>query len=629
MCGICGARSLGYAESAVRAMLPKLAHRGPDDEGIWTAGSISLGHRRLSIVDLSSAGHQPMTAYGGELALVANGEIYNYPDLRRELEASGVVFRSGSDSEVILHAYRMHGPDAFARLNGMFAFALIDLSQDRLFLVRDRMGIKPIYYYEDTRTGALLFASEIKAILAAAGRASWRIDPEALSQYLRFQNLFGSASLFAGIKLLPPGSMLISDPQGVRTETYWSPQPQGSPSSSFAEDAVAFHQTFQASVRRHLMSDVPVASYLSSGFDSTLVASSASAMLAEPPTAYTGTFSEGGWYDEMSGARRIAEHIGAPINSVTIGPQDLADNLDPLVLALDEPRMGLGAISQYMVAKAAAAHHKVILAGHGGDELFSGYPVFKAAALLAPDSLAGFMRILRSVRVSELPPLVYFLARRLFGGGGPGHLPVLFGESRLARGLSRVAREKLAAIPTNAPAATTGNSAKSSYEELLLTYLSIYLPGLLVVEDKISMAHALETRTPFLDNELVDLSLRISPTNKLHQGNLKAIIKQEARSFLPSEIFNLPKRGFPTPLAAWLRGPLKGWTKARLTSPGNPLTLIFEPHFLASEVERYLGSPLRRIRPLDDIQTHRMWMLLSLESWLRQTRSVHGVQLEL
>lgn len=206
MCGICGARRGVDPEAAVRTMLPLLAHRGPDADGVWTSGDTSLGHLRLAIVDLSSAGRQPMVAYDGELALVANGEIYNYPALRDELVAEGVEFRSASDSEVILHLYRRYGCKAFERLNGMFAFALFDAREQRLFLVRDRVGIKPVYYYRDPQTGNLLFASEIKAILAASGRNSWPIDQQALLQYLSRQNLMSDRSLFAGIRLLgPPG----------------------------------------------------------------------------------------------------------------------------------------------------------------------------------------------------------------------------------------------------------------------------------------------------------------------------------------------------------------------------------------------------------------------------------------
>lgn len=604
-------------------MLPLLAHRGPDASGVWTSGDATLGHLRLAINDLSPAGNQPMLAYDSELALVVNGEIYNYSALRAELEAEGAVFVSSSDSEVILHAYRRFGARAFERLNGMFALALFDVKVQRLTLVRDRMGIKPVYYHADPETGALLFASEIKGILAAAARTRWQIDARSLAQYLSRQNLTGDRSMFAGIRLLEPGSMLIDDVDGLRVERYWQARIPPVKPQSFSQDAAEFSSVFGQAVERHLMSDVPVASYMSAGFDSTLVASRAASISHAPPTAYTGTFAEAGWYDELSGATLAARHIGAPIVPVPITAGDMVRHFDALIRALDEPRMGLGAISQFMVAKAASKTHKVILSGHGGDELFSGYPVFKVAAILTQKSLLARLKMLRSVRLSEVPPLVYFLGRQIFARGTSAFLPLLFSRRVLENALSPGAAAILACDES-----LEEPSQDTLYERLLLTYINVYLPGLLVVEDKISMAHALETRTPFLDNDLVDFALRTAAENKLHGEQLKAIIKNEAKAYLPPEFLTFPKRGFPTPLARWLRGPLKPWAEARITAPDSALTMIFKHAFLVRIFARYQSSWRRHVRPLDDIQTHRIWMLLSLESWLRQTKEVYGVSLE-
>jgi asparagine synthase (glutamine-hydrolysing) len=605
-------------------MLPFLAHRGPDASGVWTSGDTTLGHLRLAINDLSEAGNQPMLAYDSELALVVNGEIYNYGVLRAELAAQGALFRSNSDSEVILHAYRRFGLKAFERLNGMFALALFDVRASRLIIVRDRMGIKPVYYHHDPHSGALLFASEIKGILAATGRKRWQIDGHGLRQYLSHQNLTGDRSMFAGIKLLEPGSMLIDEVDGTRVERYWQATIPPAPPRSFSQDTDEFSTVFGRAVERHLMSDVPVASYMSAGFDSTLVASRAASLAADPPTAFTGTFGESGWYDELSGATLAARHIGAPIVPVPITAEDMIEHFDALIRALDEPRMGLGAISQFMVARAASKSHKVILSGHGGDELFSGYPVFKLAAILTQRSLMARLRILRSVRLSEVPPLVYFLGRHLMDKGPAALVPLLFGPAVLKNALSPAAAALL-----DRHQSPDEPRRGNLHEQLLLTYINVYLPGLLVVEDKISMAHALETRTPFLDNELVDLALRTSAANKLHGGQLKAIIKNEAKTSLPPAFLSFPKRGFPTPLARWLRGPLRTWAEARITAPDSALTMIFDHAFLVRTFARYQSSWRRHVRPLDDIQTHRMWMLLSLESWLRQTQEVLDVRLEL
>ena len=631
MCGICGAiDSGGAAATATARMLLQMHHRGPDDEGTWSHGPVSFGHRRLSILDLSHAGHQPMITADGALALVANGEIYNYPELRRELEEGGSRFQSECDSEVILHAYRAFGTDAFRRFNGMFAFALYDTGAERLLIVRDRRGIKPIYYFHDAAIGRFIFASEIKAILSAAGRSRWSIDPEGLSQYLRFENLFGARSLFADIRMLEPGKFLEIDRDGLRIGTFSSVQLPLSPTiTSFVEAVDGFRDTFEGSVGRHLMSDVPVATYLSSGFDSTLVASRAARLLPEPPKAFNGYFTEGGWYDETSGARAAARHVGAPFHQVPIGAADFEASFDDLVFALDEPRMGTGAFSQYVVARAAARERKVILTGHGGDELFSGYPIFKMAALSAAGGVPEMLSLLRSMQPAELPHIVYFLMRRLASGGGATHLPLLFSRERLKRALVPRGMAAVSQHQTFTELEEISESAESDYEGILRMYLSIYLPGLLVVEDKISMSHALEARTPFLDNAMVDFSLSVAGLTKLHKGELKAVTKAVARESLPAELFTLPKRGFPTPLSHWLRGPLSGWCRDRLLRKGNALHRLVRPEYLEEEVGRYLNSWRRHVRPLDEIQTHRMWMLLSLESWLRQAEQKLGVTVDL
>lgn len=628
MCGICGSVSPRDATADVRLMLPRLVHRGPDDEGLWSMHNVALGHRRLSIVDLSSAGHQPMIDADGQLAAVVNGEIYNYPELRSELEHIGAVFRSNSDSEIVLHTYKTYGSAGFAKFNGMFAFALYDVAQRRLLLVRDRIGIKPVYYWHDPSVGRFLFASEIKAILAAAGRARWPIDPEGLGHYLSFENMLGDRTLFSGIHCLPPASRLELDAGGLRVETYWRPS-IGNGAITFPDAVEHFSDKFGAAVGRHLMGDVPIASYMSSGFDSTLVASEAARKSANPPHAYTGTFAEGGWYDETSSARLVASHIGAPMTEVVIGADDFAAELDNVVRALDEPRMGTGAFSQYMVAKSAAQSFKVILTGHGGDELFSGYPVFKNAALADARNLHKLFTAAASIKPAEVPHLAYFIARRFTPGGAPGELPLLFSSRQIGVALQNQARAAVFGTNSYSPIENISDSAQSAYERVLLTYLKVYLPGLLVVEDKISMAHSLESRTPFLDNEILDLSLSLSPDVKLTGGALKAIIKAKARDQLPAALFSLPKRGFPTPLSRWLRGTLADWLRQRLTGPDSRLNKIFLPEFVASEVEHYIGSWRRGIRPLDEIQTHRMWMLLCLESWLRQTEDLYGVELVL
>ena len=630
MCGICGCAGVPDNPDRVAAMLGRMTHRGPDDQGVWQAQGIALGHRRLAIVDLSKDGHQPMTTADGALTATVNGEIYNYPDLRRALESGGASFRSHSDSEVVLHTYRAYGTTSFGRFNGMFAYALWDAAAQKLYVVRDRLGIKPVYYWHDPSTGMFCFASEIKAILAASGRPDWQIDAESLGQYLTYENLLGDRTLFAGIRMVPPGHYLEYDRGQIRVECYWQPEiPESLSPADFDDAVVRFKATLATSVGRHLMSDVPVACYLSAGFDSSTVCAAAASRMPEKPLAFTGHFAAGSWYDESAGAAIVAEHIGVPIRKTEISAADFAKHLDHVVRSLDEPRMGHGAFSQFMVARAAAAERKVILTGHGGDELFSGYPVFKLASLVRKLSAFDWtvLRDLRTLKVSELPHLVYFAMKWTMGDRDSLFLPILFDPKEQNKILNAAVARAVDAARSRNPFGDIVKRARNLHERILLTYLKVYLPGLLVVEDKISMAHSLEARTPLLDNEMVELSLSIQEDVKLHGGILKAIVKQAGVGVLPAELYGMPKRGFPTPLAAWLRGPLSGWLRERLCGPDSRLSRIFRADYPAGAVETYLNSRRRHVRQLDEVATHRIWMLLCLESWLRQTEELYGVSI--
>jgi asparagine synthase (glutamine-hydrolysing) len=512
----------------------------------------------------------------------------------------------------------------------MFALALWDNDTQRLFLCRDRLGIKPLYYHQ-TAQGEVLFASEIKSLFGALDATSWQIDPEGLAQYLTYQNQFGATTLFEGIKILEPGCIMEISSREQHHTRYWNVRVADQVCNNFQEAKTAFQDTLRASVARHLMSDVGVASYLSAGFDSSAVASTASSLLPEPPQTFTGWFPEGGWYNEMSGAASVAHNIQAPHFGVDITAENAMEEMDVLIHALDAPQMGMGALPQYLVACEAAQHCKVILTGHGGDELFSGYPVFKLAELLSAmkSGPKKLWQTLRRLRRSELPHIIYFSLALLRGGASSALLPVLFSRKHQSDALAPHVWEALK--DRDPTAALTEIKAKtcSLYETILTTYLTIYLPGLLIVEDKISMAHSLESRTPLLDNEMVDLALSIAPETKLHNGILKALIKEGTRSILPSELYTLPKRGFPTPLRTWLRGPMKDWMAERLLGVNSPLRRLFKPEYLQETVQQYHRSIGRKFRPLDELPSHRIWMLLSLEAWLRQTEKNWNIRLDI
>jgi asparagine synthase (glutamine-hydrolysing) len=628
MCGICGLVGRHPPAEALAPMMGLLRHRGPDGSGQWSDERAVLGHTRLAIVDLTDAGCQPMENEDGQLHLVANGEIYNSPELRDELAGLGHRFRSHSDNEVLLHLYEEEGPSFLARLNGMFALALWDARRARLILARDRMGIKPLYYH--LRGDVLLFASEAKALLACPG-ADTGLSSLGLAQYLAYENTFGPTTLLRDVLMVEPGQCLIWEQGRIRPHYYWRPTVSELDSPPPFDDACArFRDIARRAVKRHLMSDVEVASYLSGGLDSTTVAALAAGAAPGRLATFTGTFGQGGWYDETPGALAMARTIDSRHHTVKMGHQDLAETMDDVIFHLDGPRMGMGAFSQYMVAREASKRFKVILTGHGGDELFAGYPVFKLIHLLRQlgGGKGGTLRALRNTHAEEWPHIVYFMSRRLACGGGE-YLPTIFPRSLARRGLRPDVRELLLDQRPRQGLQDLVQQGADPYQQLCLIYLRAYLPGLFVVEDAISMAHSLESRTPLCDNELVDAALSWPLSLKLHDGTLKAIPKAAMRSMLPDVLYRQPKKGFPTPLALWLRGPLRQWARERLLEDGSPLHGLFRKEFLEKEFASYVASWRRAVRPLDVIPTHRLWALLSLEAWLRTSQDRLGRRLEL
>ena len=619
MCGIAGIIG-SDSEEYLKKMLNLIEHRGPDAKKIWKSNKkLSLGHVRLSINDLSEAGNQPMLSEDGNIVLVANGEIYNYLELRKILELTGVKFKSNSDSEVIIHAWRAWGYKCFKMFNGMFAFALFDNKKNELIIVRDRMGIKPVYYGEFD--GKFIFSSEIKSIVSII-KEKIQIDSVGLNQYLTYQNYFGQRSLYKGIKLLLPGHYLtIKLDLKKKLESYWSFNFKKNTSINFSHAIEKYKDTINSSVQRHLLSDVPVASYLSAGFDSSTILNKAS-INGKAPDSFTGTFQEGGWYDETSTASKIAKHNRSKFNAVNIIPDNLPDMMDDLIDSLDEPRMGIGAFSQYCVAKKAAETHKVILTGHGGDELFSGYPVFKFVSLLKKikNNPFNIYKLISKNFISELPHLAYFGSNLFRPKSYQQYLPVLNSPLVLQQGLKPEYAKLIHNLHPEDELLELDSNCNNQDDILLNHYLKAYLNGLLVVEDKISMAHSLESRTPFLDNEMLELSLSIPQDIKLHNGNLKAIIKEGGKDWLPEILYSEPKRGFPTPLNKWLRGPLRKWFVNKLNGKQSGLHALYQSTWLKKTCNHYLNSYKKNIRPLDEIQTQRMWQLLSLESWLRKNK---------
>jgi len=473
-----------------------IRHRGPDDEGFYSDDRVAMIHRRLSIIDLAT-GHQPISNETDRLILFYNGEIYNYHDLTSQLKTLGHTFKTKTDSEVILHAYEEYGPDCVKLFNGMFAFAIWDKEKHELFFARDRIGIKPFYYHHADRT--FTFASEIKAIVGVGGVKA-DLNEETLSDFITFQNVIDEKTFFRGIFKLPAGHYGIMNDSGLSITEYWDLSFSRSPLS--ATDAVErYREVMDRAVERHMISDVPLGSYLSGGFDSSAVAYFAAQHTDRKLNTFTGAFNEGLPYDERRYSRLVAEKINAKMYEVEITPRDFQELLDTVVYHLDEPSIGSGALPQFVVSRLVGQHVKVVLTGHGGDELFSGYQVFKAQYLKRrikknPLSVLGLPR---SVRPSEIFHLLYFalfpvLVDKKIDYG----LFIMFGEKERRRLLKQNGYDPFAVLEKR----ISGKSF-SDEERLMYLYVKTYLPTLLLQEDKVGMAHSIEARIPYCDNEVV------------------------------------------------------------------------------------------------------------------------------
>jgi len=654
MCGVAGIAALGPAAlrpEAIKAMADAIRHRGPDDAGYayfssggterayWTQFSdpqfahqnenlpvyggafftdetaklrfsLALGHRRLSIIDLSHYGHQPMPSVSRRFWVSYNGEIYNHRELRAELEARGHVFRTHSDTEVLLNLWEEHGEESLARLDGMFAFALFDTRSNRLVLARDRFGVKPLYY---AQTGAhLVFASEIKAILAS-GHVEPRLHPRALAEYLCFQNVYSDETLFEGVRILEPGHLLELRPGSAEVSaprSYLPPLPSVDVSIDADSAAEQVAALFGEAVKRQLVSDVQVGSYLSGGMDSGSIVAVAGRSIPRLHT-FTGGFDltnvngiEQG-FDERAVAERLSYLLQTEHYAVVLHAGDMPAAMERISWHMDDPRVGMCHQNWY-VAKLASKFVKVCLAGAGGDELFGGYP-WRYRPAFEAESVAAFDR-------------AYFhYWHRLLG---PAELPgLLVPELRSELGGRLASYERImAGAPAPQPELTT---AENLLQRALYFEYRTFLHGFLVTEDHISMAHGLETRVPFLDNALADLSWRLSPRLKvdtsglpekganghLHSADGKLVLRRAMEAYLPAEFTRQKKQGFSPPDENWFRGPSMDYIRAILSDDRARQRPWFDQSFVEARLEEHFRGQ----------RNHRLliWSLLSIE-WLQR-----------
>jgi asparagine synthase (glutamine-hydrolysing) len=598
MCGIAG--FIEYRQgsstdgSVLEAMTNQLRSRGPDDVGAWTDSSsnfrLELGHRRLSIIDLSPAGHQPMHLTDRGLVIVFNGEIYNFLELRKELELAGHAFTSTSDTEVILHAYAEWGTDCFARLNGMWALAIWDQRHQELILSRDRLGIKPLVYYADER--GFLFASELKSLVQHPF-CSPEIDPEAIKSFFWFSYVPAPLASIKGTRKLGPGQFLRLKGKQIQIKSYWSLLPQesviakrfaGSENAAKAE----LEELLQDSVRRQMIADVPVGVFLSGGYDSSVVAALMSRLSSKPVKTFCVRLENA---DESQYARAVARHIQSEHYELEFRPQDLATGLASIGEVTDEPFGDAAILPTILLSQLVRKHVTVVLSGDGGDEVFKGYELYH--------------RCRRAHRLHSLPKALRSLLAFGFEASGSARFrhsaPLLRARTEEEMHLLQISCVRPQSVPefVSPEPGLPGDlvrQALRSYDRLdwesrvAIVDLLFSLPDCMLTKvDRASMRHSLEVRVPLLDHRVVEFALKLPREMTIRNGAGKWILKQVAHDLIPRHLLDRPKHGFSVPLGRWFSGELRGYAYDTLSA----LRRGEDPLVNGKEVQRLLDTHSR------------------------------------
>ncbi len=622
MCGIAGFVKLrhGSASAAdLRRMMNTISHRGPDGHGLQEDGVAFLGHRRLSIIDVAG-GQQPMFNETGSVWITYNGEVFNHASLRPDLEKAGHQYTTRCDTETIVHAYEQYGRACVDHFRGMFAFAIWDAERRRLFCARDRLGIKPLYYFVNDRIFA--FASEIKALLRLP-EISAQVDETLLPEYLLFGYLSDESTLFRGIRKLMPGHTLTLDAGTGRLEIqrYWDvPEPGAIEHRSDEEWIRECRERLEETVRLRLMSDVPLGMFLSGGVDSSAIAALMKRLRTEPVKTFAVGYREAA-YSELSYARHVSEAIGTDHHEIVIGMDDFFNSLPRLIWHEDEPIAWPSSLSLYFVSRLASEHVKVVLTGEGSDELFAGYHRYQhylsnrrwadLYGAVTPDGLRGAIRT--SIHDSGL--LSANLRRKLqhtFLGRENSvaslHLDNFYGAFSAAERQSLLTDPALAAQDPYATFLSYWNSRHGSVlSQMLYADQKTYLVELLMKQDQMSMASSIESRVPFLDHPFVEFAARVPNHLKIRNGAGKYILKRAVEDLLPHEIIYRKKMGFPTPVRDWL-----------LEEGAEPLfaLLLDRKRLLAEYVNLdFVEDLIKRQRSGAEDATDRLWRLLNLQLW--------------
>ena len=610
-------------ENLVARMRDVITHRGPDDVGIFVDGSVGLGHRRLSIVDVAS-GHQPMTNEDNSLQITYNGEIYNHADYRDELESRGHVYRTHCDTETILHLYEDYGDSCVDYLRGMFAFAIWDAKKRELFIARDRLGVKPLYYVH-TDDGSLYFGSEIKTLFEA-GAIKPEINFPALPDYLANHATSGEETLYRGVKRLLPGHTLLWRDGKLEIKKYWDVSFSKTEDNGRSDkDYIAeWYELFRTSVRLRLMADVPLGMFLSGGIDSSAIAAVMSGMVDEPIKTFSVAFAERE-ANELAYARIVAEAYKTNHHEVVVSPEEFFNALPRLVWHEDEPLAHPSSVALYFVSLLASQHVKVVLTGEGSDELLAGYGRYRKTILNL--SLGKFYH---SVTPSILRDALH---------GGVKGLPTSNVRQKLLRSFLSVTPEiesiyfdNFAVFPlamqsdllTPEVRAQIGpldpyagvrevlsrTDAKSLLDRLLYADIKTYLHELLMKQDQMSMATSVESRVPFLDHKLVEFTCSLPERLKLRGGTTKYILREAMKNVLPEAILSRSKMGFPVPIGAWFRGAYRSVIDEFVLSERAMSRGLFNADFVQDLVQRHQSGA--------ENHDERLWALVNFEIWQRQ-----------